>query len=72
MWVPQEHIGPIISKEIQMYILTRAELLFTLCYEIPCMTIHKVEVLGYIWSCSQFYTYSCLLNKRTNFDTDLF
>ena len=36
MWVSQKHIGSLILKEIQMYILTRAALLFTLCYEIPC------------------------------------
>ena len=33
--VPQEHIGPLIITKIQIYILTRAELLYTLCYEIP-------------------------------------
>jgi hypothetical protein len=47
MWVSQEHIGPLILKEIQMYILTRAELLFTLCYETPCIMqilTHNVDV----------------------------
>jgi hypothetical protein len=29
MWVSQEHTGPLILKKIQMYILTRAELLYT-------------------------------------------
>ena len=43
MWVSQKHTGPLILKEIQMYILTRAELLFTLCYEIPC--IESVQVI---------------------------
>ena len=36
MWVSKEHRGPLILKEIQIYVLTKAELLFTLCYEIPC------------------------------------
>ena len=31
-----EHIGSKIPAKIQIYILTRAELLITLCYEIPC------------------------------------
>ena len=34
--VSHEYIGPLILEKIQMYILTRAELLSTLCYEIPC------------------------------------
>ena len=34
--VSQEHIGPLIITKIQIYILTTAELLYTLCYEIPC------------------------------------
>ena len=34
--VSQEYIGPLILEKIQIYILTRAELLYTLCYEIPC------------------------------------
>jgi hypothetical protein len=29
-WGSQEHIGPIILTKIQIYILTRAELLYTL------------------------------------------
>ena len=32
-----EHIGSKIPAKIQMYLLTRAELLITLCYEIPCI-----------------------------------
>ena len=34
--VSQKYIGPLIIEKIQMYILTKAELLYTLCYEIPC------------------------------------
>ena len=48
MGVSQEDIGPLISKEIQMYFLTRAELLFTLCNEIPCMySTQTFEEKGY-------------------------
>ena len=32
-----EHVGPKILAKIKIYVLTRAELLFPLCYEIPCI-----------------------------------
>ena len=37
--VSQQHIGPLILEKSQMYILTRVNLLYTLCYEIPCNRI---------------------------------
>ena len=36
MGLSHKHVGPKILAKIQIYILTRAELLFTLCPEIPC------------------------------------
>ena len=36
MGLSHEHVGPKILAKIKIYILTRAELLFSLCYEIPC------------------------------------
>ena len=36
MCLTNEHVGPKILAKIKIYILTRAELLFHLCYEIPC------------------------------------
>ena len=36
MPLSHEHVGSKIVAKIKIYILTRAELLFTLCYEIPC------------------------------------
>ena len=36
MSLSHEHVGPKILGKIKTYVLTRAELLFTLCYEIPC------------------------------------
>ena len=36
MCLTNEHVGPNILSKIKIYVLTRAELLFTLCYEIPC------------------------------------
>ena len=47
MWVSQQHIGPLILKEIYMHVLTRAELLFTLCYEIPCKQISQIVPIIY-------------------------
>ena len=38
MLLSHEHVGSKILAKIKMYTLTRAELLFNLCYEIPCMT----------------------------------
>ena len=36
MGLTNEHVGPRILAKIKIYVLTRAELLITLCYEIPC------------------------------------
>ena len=36
MSLSHEHVGSKIPSKIQMYILTRAELIITLCYEIHC------------------------------------
>ena len=54
MCLTNEHVGPKILAKIKIYVLTRAELLFTLCYEIPCRTvirdkeqkIHKYRILS--------------------------
>ena len=37
MPLSHEHVGSKILAEIKIYILTRAELLCPLCYEIPCI-----------------------------------
>ena len=37
MPLSHEHLGSKIPAKIQIYTLTRAELLITLCYEIPCI-----------------------------------
>ena len=36
MGLTNKHVGPSILAKIKIYVLTRAELLITLCYEIPC------------------------------------
>ena len=36
MPLSHEHVGSKILAKIKIYVLTRAELLFNLCYEIPC------------------------------------
>ena len=36
MGLTNENVGPKILAKIKIYVLTRAELLFPLCYEIPC------------------------------------
>ena len=38
MGLTNENIGPKILAKIKIYVLHRAELLFKVCYEIPCST----------------------------------
>ena len=45
MGLTNEHIGPKILAKIQIYFLTRAKLLFQVCYEIPCST--KIVILDF-------------------------
>ena len=53
MGLTNEHVGPKILAKIKIYVLTRAELLITLCYEIPCSSnfeynLQKKVTLEYI------------------------
>ena len=41
MGLSQENTGPLKVKKIPMYLLTRAELLYTLCNEIPCSICNR-------------------------------
>ena len=41
MPLSHEHVGSKILAKIKMYTLTRAVLLFNLCYEIPCTSSCK-------------------------------
>ena len=43
MGLSHEHVGPKILAKIQIYIITSAELLFTLCSEIPCI-YHSIKL----------------------------
>ena len=36
MALTNEHVGPMILAKIKIYVFTRAELLFQVCYETPC------------------------------------
>ena len=38
MGLTNENVGPKILAKIKIYVLTRVELLFKVCYEIPCST----------------------------------
>ena len=51
MGLTNENVGPKILAKIKIYVLTRAELLFKVCYEIPCtpeMMHFQVEKKIYI------------------------
>ena len=39
MGLTNEHVGHQMLAKIKIYTLTRAELLFNLCYEIPCSSL---------------------------------
>ena len=41
MGLTNENVGPKILAKIKIYVLTRAELLFKVCYEIPCTYLPK-------------------------------
>ena len=57
--VSQEYIGPLILEKIQMYILTRAELLYPLCHEIPCKYM-ICKISNFImWTAKHFGQASC-------------
>ena len=57
MPLSHEHIGSKIPAKIQIYTLTRAKLLFPLCYEIPCKR-------RYLYIAKPFK--KCLTFKRLN------
>ena len=45
MGLTNEHVGSKKPAKINAYILARAELPITLCYEIPCSTYYRVTEL---------------------------
>ena len=49
MPLSHEHVGSKIVAKIKINILTRAELLLNLCYEIPCITIRSDSVKICLW-----------------------
>jgi hypothetical protein len=67
MGLTNEHVGPKILAKIKIYVLTRAELLFHLCYEIPCKYLSKLPRLfqPFFTSLSQSFIEAFrLLQKR--------
>ena len=58
MGLSHDHVGPTIWAKIKIYILTRDNLLYPLCYEIPCTSklqandeieITYIDVSRWIW-----------------------
>ena len=45
MGLTNENVGPKILAKIKIYVLTRAELLFKVCYEIPCSYLIPTVIL---------------------------
>ena len=50
MGLTNEHEGPKMVVKIKIYVITRAELLFNLCYEIPCTTCQLDSIFEAIFS----------------------
>ena len=48
MNLSHKHVGLKILAKIKLYVLSRAELLFPLCYEIPCTSDDKANILSNI------------------------
>ena len=42
MSLTNEHVGPMILAKIKIYVFTRAELLFQVCYETPCKAAENI------------------------------
>ena len=55
MGLTNEHVGPKILEKIKIYVLARAELLFNLCYEIPCIKKKQAWRFSSITSLSQVF-----------------
>ena len=50
-----EHVGSKKPAKINAYMLTRAELLITLCYETPCTyLITLITIIVYSKSCTDY------------------
>ena len=47
MGLSHQDVGPTILAKIQIYIVTRDNLLYPLCYEVPCSTIDKVDLIKF-------------------------
>ena len=72
MGLSQENTGPLKVKKIPMYLLTRAELLYTLCNEIPCIS-HWISlavatsfgvILGYVVGKHSEKKNTCIATKE--------
>ena len=65
-----EHVGHKILTKIKIYVLTRAKLLFPLCYEIPCTSEHFF--LQLLWLLETRRTMQDLKKDIQQFATDSF
>ena len=75
MALSHKYVGPNIATNINVYILTRAELLCSLCYEIPCINEIKLTVssnLDMIFSKLQEFCKNkhCQYKNKTRMDSN--
>ena len=59
MGLTNENVGPKILAKIKIYVLTRAELLFKVCYEIPCRTKVRWRFRKILWPSQNIWTFQC-------------
>ena len=64
MSITHKHVGPKILGKIKMYVLTRAELFFPLCYEIPCRFLcRRFLNLFLLFPCRTYFFFIWLQEK---------
>ena len=63
MGLTNEHVDSKILAKIKIHVLTRAELLFQVCYEIPCTRIFFYEKVLFFTQLS--YHLMCKLLKKS-------
>ena len=60
MGLTNEHVGSKKPAKINAYILSRAELLITLCYEIPCMLCYLDQKVNFAYLVGITYLHTYL------------
>ena len=73
MGLTNEHVGSKIVAKIKIYILTRAELLFNLCYEIYCTILLFELILQFlnVFFSEEFLHSAQMMSQITPLEVDI-